>query len=1479
MNSVNYENQILDAIDTMVNSAIQKAGYDKTIKAVIVSLEDATIGKYKVRYQDSEIEAYSNNIDLIYPAGTLVTVLIPGNDFSQTKTILDAVEKGKVEYVTILEEDEQYESTGGNTITASQMFGLCSYKENDVKILFDREAGINDINLDTLSFADYIQNSESIICGAEFKTDLDEIQKVRGNFGVVFEIDFIDNLTGATITKAYKVDVNKMTGNPYEQTTFTRQYAIFKINADNFDAINRIYIFSENFPINDDTKEKNDIYVSTFELSPVNKLSQEELDGYYLELSKKGKSYFDAESTETDVVTLQANLKQKNKTITMDIEYYWFKENSSVDSSSSTYNRFGGEGWECLNKYNIINAENDIRMFLSGDNILEIKKADVPTESLIIKCVAVKDGIGIVSNESKILNYDTSYNLEIISDSGNQFYYDNGNPTLICKVNGLNDNENYTYQWNYIDNNGIYQLLEETTEDNEIYNAAVEDYELLLAQIDTGIAMPAANQNELNRLKTIIDSFDYTQRVEGNTIHKIDLTKILEEITFKCLVKKDDIILGTTSYTIKNTLALEGEYTLNIINGTQVFNYSTSGIAPTSDTLEKPITLLPLSFEIKDNLGNLMSNTVLENCEIYWTVPVEDTMIIANDSNELTLNYTIADKFDSNKLVNNNIQLMVKYKSLILNATTAFTFTKDGEPGTNGTDVICKIVPNISETFNEYPMIVNGNLNFIPATQGKWFKVQLWENGEKIFEGTDSDNSHIITWSILKNTYTKNDGAEIADPANISVTGSTFSYLGYNNAAASIVKAQVDYKGVTYYCTLPVLIATTENNYSIKLVNNSGFRYVMYSSDGKKPQYDNIRPFEINVTQIINGYEEDITNINNSYQPIYQWFIQGKIFNVASNNFIDDLHLTFGDNSNLTGNKRFFIPSEDYDGENVTNAVEVKILTNNLTEIGKILIPIHFYLDRYGLSDLAGWDGNRIALNQESGSILAPQVGAGKKESDNTFSGVLMGTVKERSSDIYERGLFGYYHGQRSIFLDSDTGMSIFGFSGKGQIIIDPTDGTAKLYGGNYKNNNNSGMIIDLTTPEIKFGNGNFSVNQYGYLTAKGGGTIGGWNITKNGSWDVLSAGNIILDSRGFMSGGADADHAWSINTDGKATFNDAFIRGTIEASGGTIGGWKIDIDKIYSSNGLSYMNSNGSAKFGNMTVSTSGGITATDMIADGITATRANINGKITTNDITATNGTIGAFTLNTTGIYSGSGTSQAGIGVYGQKQAFWAGSTDTGNAPFRVGHDGTFVATKATITGSITATSGEFKNVTIKDNCVIEGTFDASKITSGVFDTSRIPTLSANKISAGSITTSNIIFNNTSGGDAIRIYSTGHIEFTNEVGYFVMGPEGGSVSSRYNHPYVSALNMSGLNAAITFWTGTRHNSIGTEKAHMGLAYSDNAVVGFQITPGDRFYIDSHYGQTLQFHAGSYYFAVWKGIIVGVSANQFDTSVYKLYP
>jgi len=92
--------KILDAIELLTENSIKKAAYDKTIQAQIISCEDETIGKYKCRYQDAIIYAYSNNVDTTYNEKSYVYILVPDNDMSKEKTIIGAVNRLGINYIS-----------------------------------------------------------------------------------------------------------------------------------------------------------------------------------------------------------------------------------------------------------------------------------------------------------------------------------------------------------------------------------------------------------------------------------------------------------------------------------------------------------------------------------------------------------------------------------------------------------------------------------------------------------------------------------------------------------------------------------------------------------------------------------------------------------------------------------------------------------------------------------------------------------------------------------------------------------------------------------------------------------------------------------------------------------------------------------------------------------------------------------------------------------------------------------------------------------------------------------------------------------------------------------------------------------------------------------------------------------------------------------------------------------------------------------
>jgi hypothetical protein len=63
-----------------------------------------------------------------------------------------------------------------------------------------------------------------------------------------------------------------------------------------------------------------------------------------------------------------------------------------------------------------------------------------------------------------------------------------------------------------------------------------------------------------------------------------------------------------------------------------------------------------------------------------------------------------------------------------------------------------------------------------------------------------------------------------------------------------------------------------------------------------------------------------------------------------------------------------------------------------------------------------------------------------------------MGETREPGKNTEQIGLLGYNSGKRSFFLNSKNGSALFGDSGQGQIVIDPSSSQKKamLYSGNF---------------------------------------------------------------------------------------------------------------------------------------------------------------------------------------------------------------------------------------------------------------------------------------------------------------------------------------------------------------------------------------------------------------------------------------------
>jgi len=402
-------------------------------------------------------------------------------------------------------------------------------------------------------------------------------------------------------------------------------------------------------------------------------------------------------------------------------------------------------------------------------------------------------------------------------------------------------------------------------------------------------------------------------------------------------------------------------------------------------------------------------------------------------------------------------------------------------------------------------------------------------------------------------------------------------------------------------------------------------------------------------------------------------------------------------------------------------------------------------LNRYGHTALNGWDGNSIQLNTNGDTILAPQVGAGSKDSYNRFNGVLMGSVK--SGDKTQTGLFGYNAGQRSIFLDSDTGNAYFGKNTDARINIGADKvGIAprgSIYSSGYYNYNtngepastaSSGMLIDLITPEIRFGSGHFSVDKDGNLIAKGGGKIAGWKIGN----DALTSDNdkVYLRSQNY---GTSSSNKYAIYSNG--TFS-VTPEGLLHSVRGDIAGWTIG-DNTLSKGGVTINSDNSNASNYAFRANNSAGTRKFSVDYNGNLYSKSGTIAGWTIGDTNLTNGDVGLGTYVTNiNSVSGDGTGKVTAKI-------WSGS---GNEPnFAVSNNG-YIYSKAGKIGGWTITDNKLSggNTVINSNGSLSnsgggnGTWAINNDGSSTFNNMTVTNLTATTGTINGFTANNITANN---------------------------------------------------------------------------------------------------------------------------------------
>lgn len=1052
------QDSILKAIDAITKTRIDKLQLDKTVTAEIIKCTNALSREYKCSYNGGNITAYAAE-GATYTNGQSVYVLIPQSDMTKRKTIV-GVSSAKeddenISFVSSALSD--YNLIGKNVINDKkniQPVGLHSYKKEEYFLLYDyatrNDPSRNYVNIEIEELNNNLKQAEALMIEASFQTRLPKAHKLSqdGIYGLQFVLAFADrdktDKNGKPATKyiSYVIDSNNMTGNPFRFSSWSEQYQIYPIDIENFLYIDSILFYEKDFIEKDNINMANswgaDIFLKDIEVYPLKKIDA--ISGNYkLSLSMPQGSTFRGNTSE-DQLDIVAKVTEKNiNNLSDNTTFYWFKEDNRVVSDSDNYQMYGGAGWAWLknkgNNYTLYTDATENRAYENKYLCVAVYK-----ESVILKTYFV------------LYNEAARRDITISSSLGAKFSFDRGKPVLTCMINGKSENFEKDEPNGHADN--LFRFIWSKIDEYNNTTTFIETYAELEKKYEELKKTPGVSYHDLSALKNqmlALQGVSWNRNVLNYPISQID-----NNARFKCSVYLKDTpdgkeySIGSAEILLQNeNAASPTDYYITIENGDQVFQYSESGVSPDDERYTDPLVVKPLICHFFDPAGLEVNK---ETYDVKWVVPLENSMIVVptkgmtmNNANnkiewyiEEIFPLKIANDYDYQAL-NNQVTAIVSYKDQEYKQDTTLLFTKIGENGTNGTDIVAKISPRLKTVNDELLAIVTdkgdacyNDIASTPLTSQTNLPLQfdLYQRNTKL--ALDEKPK----WSIA--------GASNQSKFLYNLDTQT-SQLGWSKEKTErkfryqIIKADIEYEKNNYYAfyPMPVIEYNNAGNFHVGLNKTTTLKSITYNADGRNPLYNKNQFIELNIDGLQDCYivwtaEGGEPRVVNKTGKVYEGHPHNAAFTLLlDNKEKEGSSIIVPAENNVT--KVYILPNDVYTGEYTNNLIHAAIYTsrqvyqNGGNTICDVYVPIYMSLNVYGLKSLNAWDGNHVEINEDENYVLAPQIGAGKKDTNNKFTGILMGTSQTYDQKEEQIGLLGYSEGKQSIWLDAETGKAVFG--------------------------------------------------------------------------------------------------------------------------------------------------------------------------------------------------------------------------------------------------------------------------------------------------------------------------------------------------------------------------------------------------------------------------------------------------------------------
>lgn len=505
-----------------------------------------------------------------------------------------------------------------------------------------------------------------------------------------------------------------------------------------------------------------------------------------------------------------------------------------------------------------------------------------------------------------------------------------------------------------------------------------------------------------------------------------DTTKAEEKI--KAILTYDNEVLRSTIITFSNVDEVVNKPTIDALQALSIVcEDDTNGnylvYRMDGKILDDAYSKIRREFKAYFNsvAEGIENGELIEAESIEWIIPADNTMITLDESNwseeELLPEpqkdgfYHIIRKGDDNNQIQmcNNLYYTIKnsynqtktnniVKCVVVRNKITYTAIKDltfGPAGTSGTDYtfVLDFVDN------------KENALTIGSEKAVLVRARLYD-----YTGKELDiKGRTIKWKLNDETYVKtievideNDKIELQLDKNLKqVPINNYTIL------EAVLEGWGDYK-LKAYLPIPIRL-----NYDYQFI--SGATTIMYNSLGYLED-----SFKNPYTIYKNNGSESIDGA---------WYIKSGVINDP---YIPTISVSNG--------KYILRPINSY----VENAMkQLCVFGKEKADDDEPVIwsqPIYVYQNKYPASIINDWNGE-LTIDNKNNAILTAKVIAGKKNNDNTFSGVMMGSWYGVDNNVEEilkenTGIYGFQGGISS-FGFRDNGTAFIGKPGAGRLEFD----------------------------------------------------------------------------------------------------------------------------------------------------------------------------------------------------------------------------------------------------------------------------------------------------------------------------------------------------------------------------------------------------------------------------------------------------------